>query len=51
MATKIWVVMFILLGGFLGSVWFSSSQAGEGTAPSPEAAKNIGPVLIKALYV
>ena len=27
---------------------FSSSHAGEGTTPSPEAAKNIGPVLVMA---
>ena len=47
MYTKIWV-MSVILVGFLGGVWFSSSQAGEGTAPSPEAANNIGPVLIKA---
>ena len=47
MYIKIWVMRFILVT-FLGSVWFSSSHAGEGTAPSPEAAKNIGPVLVKA---
>ena len=47
MATKIWI-MSVILVGFLGSVWFSSSHAGEGTAPSPEVAKNIGPVLVKA---
>ena len=47
MATKIWIVSVILVG-FLGSVWFSSSHAGEGTAPSPEVANNIGPVLVKA---
>jgi hypothetical protein len=29
-------------------VCFSSSYAGEGTTPSPEAAKNIGPVLVMA---
>jgi len=47
MATKIWV-MSVVVVGLLGSVWVSSSRAGEGTAPSPEAASNIGPVLIKA---
>ena len=47
MYTKIWV-MSVILVGFLGSVWFSSSHAGEGKAPSPEAMKNIGPVLAKA---
>ena len=47
MATKIWI-MSVILVGFLGSVWFSSSHAGEGTAPSPEVANNIGPVLVKA---
>ncbi len=46
MYTKIWV-MSVMLVGFLGSVWFSS-HAGEGTAPSPEAMRNIGPVLVKA---
>jgi len=47
MYTKIWV-MSVILVGLLGSVWFSSSHASEGKAPSPEAAKNIGPVLVKA---
>ena len=47
MSTKVWVMMFIV-GVFLGSVWFSSSYAGEGVAPSPEVAKSIGPVLFKA---
>ena len=47
MHTKIWITSVILVG-LLGNVWFSSSYAGEGTAPSPEAAKNIGPVLVKA---
>ena len=47
MYTKIWV-MSVILGGLLGSVWFSNSYAGEGTTPSPEAAKNIGPVLVIA---
>ena len=47
MYTKIWI-MSIIFVGVLGSTWFSSSLASEGMAPSPEAAKNIGPVLIKA---
>jgi hypothetical protein len=47
MYAKISVVMVILVG-FLGSVWFSSSQAGEEKVPSPEAMKNIGPILAKA---
>ena len=40
--------MSVILVGLLGNVWFNSSYAGEGTAPSPEAANNIGSVLIKA---
>jgi len=47
MYTKIWV-MSVILVGFLGGVWFSSSHAGEGKAPSSEALKNIGPALAKA---
>ena len=47
MYTKIWVTIVILIG-FLGSIWISSSHAGERTVPSTEATKNIGPVLIKA---
>jgi hypothetical protein len=47
MYTKIWV-MIVMLGVVLGSVWFSSSHAGEGKAPSSEALKNIGPALAKA---
>jgi hypothetical protein len=47
MYTKTWV-MIVMLGVFLGSVWFSSSHAGEGKAPSSEALKNIGPALAKA---
>ena len=43
MYTKIWVGMLIL-----GSIWFSSSHAAEGTTPSPEAANKIGAVLVKA---
>jgi hypothetical protein len=43
MYTKIWVAMLIL-----GSIWVSSSHAGEGTALSPEVAKSIGLVLLKA---
>ena len=42
MYSKIWVTIVILVGS-LGSVCFSSSIAGEGTAPSPDAANNIGP--------
>ena len=41
-------VMSVMLVGLLGSVWFSTSRAGEGTAPSAEAVKNIGSVLAKA---
>ena len=47
MNTKIWV-MFVIWGIVFGGVWFSSSVAGEGKVPSSEAAKNIGPVLVKA---
>ncbi len=47
MYTKSWV-MSVMLVGLLGSVWFSTSRAGEGTAPAPEAMRNIGPVLAKA---
>ncbi|HEX7766329.1 MAG TPA: hypothetical protein VF443_06410 [Nitrospira sp.] len=47
MYTKLWV-MNVMLMGLLGSVWFSSSYAGEGTDPSPEVAKSIGSVLLKA---
>ena len=47
MYTKNWV-RIVILGFFLGSVWFSSSHAGEGTAASSEALKNIGPALAKA---
>ena len=47
MATKIWI-MSVILAGFLGSAWFSSSHAGEGTAPSPEVVNNIGPALFKS---
>ena len=41
-------VVSVLLVGLLGLAWFSPSHAGEGTTPSPEAAKNIGAVLVKA---
>ena len=41
-------VVSVLLVGLLGLAWFSSSHAGEGTTPSPEAANNIGPILVKA---
>ena len=34
--------------GLLGAAWFSTSHDGEGTAPSPDAAKNSGLVLVKA---
>lgn len=47
MNTKIWI-MFVIFVGLLGSVCLSRSYAGEGTTPSPEAAKNIGPVLVMA---
>ncbi len=47
MYTKVWV-MSVILVSFLGSVWFSTSHAGEGTVPSPDAAKNSGLVLVKA---
>jgi hypothetical protein len=47
MSTKIWVMILIVVS-LLGSVWSSSSRAREGTAPSPEVANSIGPVLIKA---
>jgi len=47
MATKIWI-MSVILVGFLGSAWFSSSHASDGTATSPEVANNIGPVLVNA---
>jgi hypothetical protein len=47
MATKIWI-MSVILVGFLGSAWFNSSHASDGTAPSPEVANNIGPVLVNA---
>ena len=45
MSTKNWVMIVILV---LGIAWFSSGHAGEGTAPSPDALTNIGPVLAKA---
>src|SRR5437773_10312058 len=47
MYTKIWV-MSVILVGFLVGVWFSGSHAEEGTAPSPDVAQKIGPVLLKA---
>jgi hypothetical protein len=45
MSTKHWVLIVMLV---LGIAWIGSSYAGEGTAPSPEALSNIGPVLVKA---
>ena len=47
MSTKIGV-MTIVLVGLLVSVSFTTSNAGEGTTASPEAANNIGTVLVKA---
>ncbi len=47
MAVKIWV-MSVMSVGLPGSVWFTNSHAEAGAAPWPEAANNIGPVLIKA---
>ncbi len=47
MYTRSWVMSVMLLG-LLGNVWFSSSRAGEGTAASSDAVKNIDPVLVKA---
>ena len=47
MYTKIWVIG-VMLVSLLGTVWLGTSRAGEGTAASPEAAKNVGPVLAKA---
>lgn len=41
-------MMGAILVGLLGSVSFYSSYAGEGSDPSPEAAQNIGQVLVKA---
>ena len=46
MYIKVWVGVMVV--GLLGSVCLSSSSAEEGTPSSPEAAKNIGAVLIKA---
>ena len=43
MSAKIWVGMVLLSG-----VCLCSSYAGEGTAASPDAAKNIGPSIFKA---
>ena len=42
------LLLSLLFAALLGSVSFSSTHAEEGTAPSSEAANNIGPVLIKA---
>ena len=41
-------IVGIVSGILVSSVLFSSSHASEGTAPSPEVAQNIGPVLVKA---
>ena len=38
-------LLFVVL---LSSVWSGTSSAGEGTAPSPEVANNVGEALIKA---
>jgi len=46
MSIRGWVTMVILLG-VLGTA-ITSSHAGEGMAPSPEVAKNIGPALFKS---
>jgi len=43
MYTKTWATILML-----GSIWVSSSHAGEGTVPSPEVAKSIGQALLKA---
>lgn len=43
MYTKVLVTIVML-----GSIWVSSSHAGEGTVPSPEVAKSIGQALLKA---
>src|SRR5262245_22348652 len=47
MRAKIWIVG-VVSGFLVSSAWFSSSHAGEGTAPSPEVAKNIGHALFKS---
>jgi len=47
MSTKMGI-MSIVLVGLLASHSFSTSNAGEGAAASPEAANNIGAILIKA---
>ena len=41
-------VVSVLLVGLLGLAWFSPGHAGEGTTASPEAANNIGAILVKA---
>ncbi len=41
-------VVSVVLVGFLGIVWFGTSQAAEGAAASPEAANNIGAILLEA---
>src|SRR5215813_4762734 len=47
MSTKIWVKSVILVG-FLGGVFVSSSYAEERTSPSPEVITNIGTSIAKA---
>src|SRR5262249_19311599 len=47
MRANIWI-LGIVSGLLICSVWSTSSYAGEGTAPSPEVAKNIGSVLLKS---
>ena len=47
MSTKIGL-MSIVLVGLLVSVSFTTSNAGEGTTASPDAANSIGTVLVKA---
>ncbi len=47
MSSKI-VIISIVLIGLLASISFNTSNAGEGTVASPEAANNIGAILIKA---
>jgi len=41
-------IMLVFFTGCVGGLLFSSSYALEGTAPSPEAARNIGSVLLKS---
>jgi hypothetical protein len=48
MYIKIWVMSVILVSLFGSACFSSSTYAGEGTTASPEAAKNIGAILVKA---